>query len=199
MKATIFTAATGQVLRVATVPVGMATVQLQEGEDWIEGDYPDDQFYIDGFTPVAMPPRPSEHHEFNYATKQWEDPRTLADLKAAKNDAIDRARAAANGTTFTFQGRAIAVDALSKADIMGAHGDWLTGQAPAGWPGGWKSKDKGPAGEPLYVAIPDLATWLEFYRAMVAQGTANFNHSQALKAQLAAAQTPAEVAAIPDW
>lgn len=199
MQCTIFNANSGQILRTVTLPAGFSNLQLQPGEDWIDGYFPDDQFYIQNFAAVPIPDRPSKRHAFNYANKQWEDPRTLDDLKAEKNDAIDRARAIANGTTFTFQGRAIAVDALSKADIMGAHGDWLTGQAPAGWPGGWKSKDKGPAGEPLYVAIPDLATWLEFYRAMVAQGTANFNHSQALKAQLAAAQTPAEVAAVPDW
>ena len=59
MRATVFATSTGQVLRVVTAPVGLATVQLQEGEDWIEGSYPDDQFYIDGFTPVPLPLRPS--------------------------------------------------------------------------------------------------------------------------------------------
>jgi hypothetical protein len=34
---------------------------------------------------------------------------------------------------------------------------------------------------------------------MVAAGTANFNHAQTLKAQLAAASTPAEVEAVPNW
>lgn len=126
-------------------------------------------------------------------------PQTLEELKAAKNAAIDLARERANSTTFMFQGLSIAVDPLSKGDIMGAHGEWLTGQSPEGWPGGWKSKDKGPNGESLYVPIPDQATWLAFYRAMVAQGTANFAHAQALKAQLAAATTAEEVAAVPDW
>lgn len=126
-------------------------------------------------------------------------PPSLADLKAAKNEAIDLAREQANSSTFMFQGRTIAVDRLSKDDIMGAHGEWVTGQAPEGWPGGWKTKDKGPNGEPIYVPIPDQATWMAFYRAMVAHGIANFNHSQALKAQLAVATTAEEVAAVPDW
>lgn len=200
MNITIFDPQTGRILRTAGVPVGMASLQLTgPTEEWIEGQYPDDQFYVGNFTAVAMPPRPSENHQFNYATKQWEDPRTLADLKAAKNAAIDLARERANSTTFMFQGLSIAVDPLSKGDIMGAHGEWLTGQAPEGWPGGWKSKDKGPNGESLYVPIPDQATWLAFYRAMVAQGTANFAHSQVLKDQLAAATTAEEVAAVPDW
>lgn len=77
MNVSIFDKTTGQLLRRATVPAGMVQAQLAEpNEDWIEGDYPDDKFYIENFTPVAMPPRPSEHHVFNYTTKQWEDPRT---------------------------------------------------------------------------------------------------------------------------
>lgn len=148
---------------------------------------------------LALEPKPRASARMNKVTWQWEDPRSLPDLKAAKNAAIDAARGAANSTHFIFQGRRIAVDATSKGDIMGAHGEWLTGQAPEGWPGGWKTMEKGPQGEPIYVAIPNMATWLQFYRAMVAQGTANFNHSQALKAQLAAAQTPAEVEDVPSW
>ena len=27
---------------------------------------------------TPLPPRPSQHHQFNYTTKQWEDPRTAA-------------------------------------------------------------------------------------------------------------------------
>ena len=51
-------------------------MQIQPGEDWIEGAYPDDKFYVDAFAPVAMPPKPTKYHVFNYTTKQWEDPRT---------------------------------------------------------------------------------------------------------------------------
>lgn len=195
MNVTIFRVETGQITRVTYVPVGMASLQLQDqNEDWIEGDYPDDKFYIDGFTPVAIPEQPSPHHVFNWQTKQWEDPRTLADLKAAKNQAINMARAAANSSFFLFQGKRIAVDQLSRSDIDAAHGSILMLQAlPPGWPGGWKSMDN------EIVPIPDVATWAQFYGTMVATGTANFNHSQTLKAQLAAASTPAEVEAVPEW
>lgn len=119
---------------------------------------------------------------------------TLADLKATKNDAINRARAAANSSHFTFQGKQIAVDPLSRSDIDATHGAVLMLQAlPPGWPGGWKAMDN------TMVPIADLNTWGAFYAAMVAQGTANFNHAQTLKAQLAAASTPAEVEAVPSW
>lgn len=150
--------------------------------------------YFDGTSIIAIPEQPSQNHVFNYTAKQWEDPRTLADLKAAKNEAINRARAAANSSYFVFQGKRIAADALSRSDIDAAHGVILMLQAmPPGWPGGWKSMDN------EIVPIPTVATWAQFYGAMVATGTANFNHSQALKAQLADAQTPAEVEAVPDW
>lgn len=195
MKSTVFSKTSGQILRVCSIPTGMVSLQLQDpDEDWIEGVYPDDKFYIDGFTPVAIPEQPSAHHRFNYATKQWEDPRTLADLKATKNQAINMARAAANSSFFTFQGKRIAADPLSRSDIDAAHGSILMLQAlPPGWPGGWKSMDN------EIVLIPDVATWAQFYGTMVATGTANFNHSQTLKAQLAAASTPAEVEAVPEW
>jgi hypothetical protein len=143
---------------------------------------------------ILVPPRPTEHHVFNYTTKQWEDPRTLADLKAAKNQAINLARAAANQSWFVFQGKRIAVDALSRSDIDAAHGSILMLQAlPPGWPGGWKSMDN------EICPIPDVATWGQFYGTMVATGTANFNRAQTLKAQLAAASTPVEVEAVPNW
>lgn len=195
MKATIFDVNTGQILRVVSAPVGMASAQTSgASEDWIEGDYPDDKFYIEGMAPIAIPAQPSPHHVFNYTTKQWEDPRTLADLKAAKNAAINQARAKANSGFFLFQSKRIAADPLSRSDIDAAHGSILMLQAlPPGWPGGWKSMDN------EIVPIPDVATWAQFYGSMVATGTANFNHSQALKAQLAAASTPAEVEAVPEW
>lgn len=195
MKATIFNKTTGQILRVASAPVGMASMQLSgPHEDWIEGDYQGDKFYIEAFTSVAMPEQPSTAHVFNYTTKQWEDPRTIADLKAAKNAAINAARLKANQSHFTFAGKQIAVDPLSRSDIDAAHGAILMlGAMPGGWPGGWKAMDN------EYVLIPDVATWGRFYGAMVAQGTANFAHAQALKAQLAAANTAEEVAAVPDW
>ncbi len=45
--------------------------------------------------PVDKPAKPSPHHKFNYTTKQWQDPRTLADLKTAKWIEIKQARDAA--------------------------------------------------------------------------------------------------------
>jgi hypothetical protein len=127
-------------------------------------------------------------HRWSNATMAWQDLRSLQSAKAAKNAEINAARLSANRSTFTFSGKAIACDELSRSDIDGAHGIILmTGALPPGWPGGWKAVDN------TYVAIPDVATWGAFYAAMVSQGMANFAKAQTLKAQLAAAATIAEV------
>jgi len=119
------------------------------------------------------------------------DPRSLDELKAAKNAEINAARLAANRAGFMFAGKLISTDELSRSDIDGTNGFVaLTGAFPDGWPGVWKADDNS------YVPITDLATWQAFYSAMVAQGAANFATSQALKAQLSDAETRAEVEAI---
>jgi hypothetical protein len=116
---------------------------------------------------------------------------SLAQLKAAKNAEINAARLAANLSTFTHAGKAIACDQLSRSDIDGTNGFVaLYGSMPPGWPGGWKAVDN------TYVAIADVAAWKAFYSSMFAAGNANFAKAQTLKAQLDAATTAAQVAAI---
>ena len=87
MKATIFNPLTGKILRVVSCPVGIAGLQCRPGEDWIEGGYQDDSFYVQSLTAVPMPPRPSANHVFNYTTKQWEPDCALAwaAVKAKRN------------------------------------------------------------------------------------------------------------------
>ncbi len=64
--------------------------------------------------------QPSPHHVFNYATKQWEDPRTLQDLKTAQWTLIKRARTQAEYAGFTWDGSTFDSDATSQARITGA-------------------------------------------------------------------------------
>lgn len=191
----------GHLLRLIEGTEPPADEVLQPGEVAVR-DVPDPwrTYYAAGavhtYTPEQMAQKaspPGYPAQWSNATMAWEDLRTLLDMKAAKNAAINEARLRANRTHFMFQGKQIRTDEASFMDIMGAHGDWVTGQTPANWPGGWKAVDNS------YVAIPDQATWMAFYRSMVAQGTANFVHAQALKAQLDAATTPAEVDAVPSW
>lgn len=115
----------------------------------------------------------------------------LAALKAAKNLQINQWRAQANQTHFAHGGKQIACDALSRSDIDAVAGSVaLTGAFPAGFPGAWKAIDNS------YIMLPDVAAFKAMYASMTAQGSVNFGQSQALKAQLAAATTAAQVAAI---
>lgn len=116
---------------------------------------------------------------------------TFDELKAAKNAEINQARATANTSTFTHDGKAFGCDALSRSDIDGVNGYMaLYGALPPAFPGAWKAADNS------YYPIADVAAWKAFYASMVATGSTNFMHAQTLKAQLAAATTPEAVAAI---
>lgn len=115
----------------------------------------------------------------------------LAPARAAKNEEINRARAAANQTYFTYKGMKIACDPLSRSDIDGTNGAvLLSGSFPPGWPGGWKTVDNS------FVGIATVDEWKAFYTAMWQQGAMNFAKAQGLKTQLAAAKTPEEISAI---
>lgn len=104
---------------------------------------------------------------------------------------INAARLTANKSGFTFAGKRIATDELSRGDIDAVASIVArTGALPAGWPGAWKAIDN------TFVEISDAATWDAFYTAMYATGLANFSTSQTLKAQVAAAITAEEIAAI---
>lgn len=50
--------------------------QLAAGESYLDGWFLDTKYYVDQGQAVQLPPKPSEYHVFNYATKQWVDPRT---------------------------------------------------------------------------------------------------------------------------
>jgi hypothetical protein len=112
----------GSVTGVTVCPESMISIQLQEGESYIEGEYPANRFFVDvaGGVAVTKEPPPSEHHIFNYTTKQWEDPRTLADLKAAQWGLIKQARSQAEYAGFTWDGSTFDSDAISQNRITGA-------------------------------------------------------------------------------
>lgn len=69
---------------------------------------------------VIAPASPSPHHVFDYTTKQWVDPRTLADLKEAKWLEIKAARDAAEFGSFTWDNSTFDSDPTSQSRIQGA-------------------------------------------------------------------------------
>ncbi|MCG2585519.1 DUF4376 domain-containing protein [Massilia sp. TS11] len=115
----------------------------------------------------------------------------LAAAKAKCNDAINAWRLHANFSHFTHGGKQIACDQLSRSDLDAvANSIGLTGEFPEGWPGGWKAMDN------TILPLATIEAFKSLYASMTAQGTANFGQAQAWKAQLAAAEDEADIAAI---
>jgi hypothetical protein len=147
-----------------------------------------------GMVPIgsayACTPEPpaGDGWRWDFALLAWVFVPTLAHAKEAKNTYINASRLKANQSFFSFAGKQIAADPLSRSDIDAINGEVSnTGSLPAGWPGAWKCMDN------TLIAISNVGQWKEMYSAMVNTGTANFGKSQALKAQLAAASTIQQV------
>ena len=115
----------------------------------------------------------------------------IANIKVAKNLEINQWRATANQTFFTHTTKQIACDPLSRSDIDAVMGSIsMEGVFPVGFPGAWKAMDNS------IVLLPTVAAFKAMYASMTAQGSVNFGKSQTLKAQLAAATTVAQIAAL---
>lgn len=113
--------------------------------------------------------------------EQPEEPWTVETIAARKNDEINKARAAANTSTFPWQDKMIACDALSRSDIDGiANYIALFGELPSNFPGAWKATDN------TFIPITTAEAFKDMFNAMVAQGAANFIKSETLKGQMAA-------------
>ena len=86
----------------------------------VDGEFKQDAFYLSNTSLVPILAKPSPHHTFNWHTKQWEDPRTLQDLKDAKWATIKQARSASEYAGFTSDGSTFDSDAISQNRITGA-------------------------------------------------------------------------------
>lgn len=144
----------------------------------------DSTHYISAGVAVVIPTSPSSSYIFDYSTKAWVDPRTLSVAQFEKRAEINASGLIANQGTFNFRQKLFQCDALGRSNIDGMNGIiTLLNALPANWLGQWKASDD------TFLPIPDIATWVLFYGAMVAQGQANFVHSQALKSKIALATT----------
>jgi len=86
---------------------------------------------------------PGPHMEFDWETKVWVDPRSLADMKAAKWEEIKRARASRESSEIVVSGRRFDADRASVAKIMGAV--QLASMSSPGWQIDWTLADNAVA------------------------------------------------------
>ena len=78
--------------------------------------------YFDSATStfVSIGESPSQHHTFDYTTKQWIDPRSLDEIKAQKWDEIKYERNLIEFGGFEFDGGIYDSDQVSQSRVMGA-------------------------------------------------------------------------------
>lgn len=136
--------------------------------------------------PVALPERPSPNHRFDYAKKQWIDPRTLNDIKLAKWAIIKQARSSAEFGGFTWDGSPFDSDAISQSRIQGAV--QLAAMAP-GFTIDWTLANNSVRN----LSAADLANVGAALGMHVATQHAK---ARTLRSQIEAATTPAEVEAV---
>jgi hypothetical protein len=77
----------GKILRVLNMPEELITSNVGIDEYFIEGEADDSTQFIENGEIKFIPDRPNQYSEFNWTTKQWEDPPTILDT--AKTDYKD--------------------------------------------------------------------------------------------------------------
>jgi hypothetical protein len=187
-QATIFNRVSGEITRWGDFDDNDSVITAAPGEDFVIGIFDGHRYFVDTQTNKArlIPSPPSPHHTFSYATKQWEDPRTLADLKAAQWNLIKQARSAAEYAGFTWDGSTFDSDTLSQNRITGAV---TLAQLSPGFTINW--------------TLADNSTRTLNQADMIATGVAlgvhvqtQFAKAQGLRLQIDAASTPGQVAAV---
>lgn len=100
----IYDLATGKILRSVSVPEKMLKHQYNsKTQGVLLGETDDSKYFVQAGKLVRIPEQPSRDFQFNWKTKEWEDPRSLEDLKYLKWLEIKEARNAAEFAAFTYK------------------------------------------------------------------------------------------------
>ena len=82
MTYTIYSLATGQILRIAFTT--NIEAQIQDGEGYLDGSIDDSAYYIENNLPVEIPVKPSQYSVFDFVTKQWVQNQNMAILDVSE-------------------------------------------------------------------------------------------------------------------
>ena len=163
--------------------------------DLIDLNTPSNAVYVDDVNPASMTDYwdfdlhqfvsigdpPSSHHIFDYAFKQWVDPRTLNEIKNQKWQEIKKQRTQLEFGGFIFEGGLYDSDEISQGRIMGA--------ALAGMDQVWTLKDNS-------TRLLTAAQLVELYAAMAQHVAQCHERGRIARAAIEAAQTKEEVEAV---
>jgi len=130
--------------------------------------------------------KPSPSHVFNYDTKQWEDPRTLQELKDSQWTLIKRSRSAAEYAGFMWDGSTFDSDAISQNRITGAV---TLAQLSSAFTIDWTLATN-------QVRTLNQSEMLQVGAALGVHVQTQFAKGQSLRVQIDAATTQAEVEAV---
>lgn len=166
---TIVNAKSGQITKsISNASRNVAEANLSNDELLISEQPAFMSDYWDGERFVSTLPPPSLNHVFDYATKQWIDPRSLDEIKAQKWAEIKKQRDHLEFGGFEFEGGIYDSDQVSQGRIMGA--------ASAGIDRTWTLADN-TAVELSASQLQQLYVTLQFHIASV--------HERGRKARLA--------------
>ena len=194
VRAAIYDLTTGRILRTIECPADFIARQAGPGESFLEvtTGVDDTSHYIADGALVPIQARPGNHHTFDYTAKQWIDPRTLSDLKAAKWEEVKRWRADATVapqlvTRFgVFDGDAAGVDNIKSA-VLGLREAAAIGAAPSTI--AWTMYDNSAV-----ELTPDELS--EVAAMLLARGNVAHERARVLRLQIEAATTAAELDAL---
>ncbi len=136
-------------------------------------------FDLHQFVSIGDPP--SSHHIFDYAFKQWVDPRMLDEIKSQKWQEIKKQRDALESGGFEFEGGIYDSDQVSQGRIMGA--------SIAGVDQVWTLKDNS-------TRLLTAAQLQQLYAAMAQYVAQSHERGRVARAAIEAAQTKEEVEAV---
>lgn len=158
----------------------------------IEGVRYEPPGYMDNGQFVSLPAQPSRHHVFNYTTKQWEDPRTLVDLKDQKWAEIKSARDTFEFGSFVHNGHEFDCNQISQQRIgQAAQGAMFAISVGAPFAQDWTLKDNS-------VVTFDAQQMIGVALAMGQHIGYAHTHSRQLRVAIEAATTVEDVEAI-NW
>lgn len=185
---TIYNKNTGQISRIVESDADISLLYLPDTEDYIIGPYDPKLHYINTETnqPTLLPARPSDYHYFNYISKQWEDPRTLEQVRTLIWDNMKRLRTKKESAGFTWDGSVFDSDRVSQSRIMGAV--QLAGMNPA-FEVPWTLQNNS-------VRVLNAADMILVGAALGSHVATIFARAQEIRTEIYAASTIAEVEAI---